>query len=578
MCFSAAAATLLLSTVATVAGPLGAQESDCTFSVDLGNARLLNNDNSPTAGPFDVEIDAGTYTVSVVTSDVHDVFSGEPQLEEQLHIVLDSGYRSPVTDDIPEDVNEITTVFTGQVIEDSASLTVEHAQIGFGINSLFATSVCFTEEGSVETVQVPLPVCELDDSDPDGDGYGYENGASCEVAEVLVETVEVFVETNPTVTVTETVQVALPVCELDDSDPDGDGYGYENGASCEVAEVLVETVEQFIETNPTTTETVNVTVPFAVCESADSDSDGDGYGYENGASCEVTQVLTQVNEVFVETNPTTTETVNVSVPFPVCESAESDPDGNGFGFENGVSCEVTQVITEVVEVFEAGNPTVTEFVEVTVNYPVCQLDDSDPDGDGYGYEDGRTCEVTQVLTEFIEVFEAGNPTITEYVEVTVPFPVCASAETDTDFDGFGYEDGQSCQVPQVVIETVEVTAPPVSTVVEGAVEVAAPAQTAPPLTEEVVVVDEVAGTTAPAVEATEIVAQVEGITVTAPVLPQVDSTTDTTDTASAAPVSGAAAAPVLAFTGPSEVWKLLMMMSAVLFALGALCMRWGRLV
>ena len=256
MCFSAAAATLLLSTVATVAGPLGAQEAECDVSFDFENVQLQNNATGDVAGPFDIEIEAGTYTVTVVTSDNHDVVSGGLQLNERVHLVTDSGYRSAATDDIPADVNEVTTVFTGQTIDASTSLTIEHAGLG-GINSLFVDSVNFTSEtpgpcgATIEIV--PLPVCEFPEDDAVIDGFGYENGASCEVPEVITETVQVFESTNPTVTETVVEVLSIPACEFPEDDAVIDGFGYENGASCEVPEVITETVQVFESANPTRT-------------------------------------------------------------------------------------------------------------------------------------------------------------------------------------------------------------------------------------------------------------------------------------------------------------------------------------
>lgn len=51
---------------------------------------------------------------------------------------------------------------------------------------------------------------------------------------------------------------------------------------------------------------------------------------------------------------------------PVCASAASDPDGDGWGWENGQSCTVV---------------------------PNCASAASDPDGDGWGWENNRSCKV-----------------------------------------------------------------------------------------------------------------------------------------------------------------------------------------
>ena len=63
---------------------------------------------------------------------------------------------------------------------------------------------------------------------------------------------------------------------------------------------------------------------FPVCvNGAASDPDGDGFGFENNASCLV------ANSSGTSTQP----------QFPICvNGAASDPDGDGFGFENNATC------------------------------------------------------------------------------------------------------------------------------------------------------------------------------------------------------------------------------------------------
>lgn len=158
MCFAAAAGALLLSVI-SVAVPVSA-ETDCSFELQFQGINLLNNGNNDTAGPFDVDIEAGTYNIVVQSFDNHDAQADlglAPQPEEQFHIVLDSGYRSPATNDVPADENTATTVFRDQTVEASTSLTLEHTRVG-NINSVFPISVCFIEAGS----DAPLPgvVCE----------------------------------------------------------------------------------------------------------------------------------------------------------------------------------------------------------------------------------------------------------------------------------------------------------------------------------------------------------------------------------------------------------------------------------
>lgn len=62
--------------------------------------------------------------------------------------------------------------------------------------------------------------------------------------------------------------------------------------------------------------------------------------------------------------------------YPICHSSESDPDGDGWGWENNQSC--------LVSSSEGGNQT---------DYPYCSSSSSDPDGDGWGWENSTSCIV-----------------------------------------------------------------------------------------------------------------------------------------------------------------------------------------
>jgi hypothetical protein len=84
------------------------------------------------------------------------------------------------------------------------------------------------------------------------------------------------------------------------------------------------------------------------CKSSLSDPDGDGFGVENGARCKVKQTT-----------------------FPDCQDSSSDPDGDGWGWENNKSCRVVK----------------------TSDYPYCHDRSSDPDGDGWGWENNKSCRV-----------------------------------------------------------------------------------------------------------------------------------------------------------------------------------------
>ncbi len=138
------------------------------------------------------------------------------------------------------------------------------------------------------------------------------------------------------------------------------------------------------------------------CQSPLSDPDGDGWGWENNQSCAV-----------------------ISVPnheqWPACVYASSDSDGDGYGWENAQSCVVGTARAPAV----------------SASRPTCEHADSDADGDGWGWEQGRSCIVS------------GNqePPISPAIAApSLERPVCASSASDPDGDGWGWENGQSCRV------------------------------------------------------------------------------------------------------------------------------------
>ncbi|MGW4897276.1 carbohydrate-binding domain-containing protein [Kitasatospora sp. NPDC004240] len=95
---------------------------------------------------------------------------------------------------------------------------------------------------------------------------------------------------------------------------------------------------------------------YPYCASSASDPDGDGWGWENNASCFVRQ------------------TPGGGGDYPYCASSASDPDGDGWGWENNASCKVRQT--------PGGG-----------DHPYCASSASDPDGDGWGWENNASCKV-----------------------------------------------------------------------------------------------------------------------------------------------------------------------------------------
>lgn len=146
--------TLMLAfgTLALLGSPAGAADGCGTYSFGFDGTRLLNDGISNSAGPFAADIPTGTYTVTLVSHDHHDTQVDIPsQLAEQYHVVLDSGYVSPASSDIPDTANNMTTTFAGQQIDASAEISVRHVGTQ-GINSVDVVCVGFTPEAIAEPV------------------------------------------------------------------------------------------------------------------------------------------------------------------------------------------------------------------------------------------------------------------------------------------------------------------------------------------------------------------------------------------------------------------------------------------
>ena len=105
------------------------------------------------------------------------------------------------------------------------------------------------------------------------------------------------------------------------------------------------------------------------CMDASSDPDGDGWGWEDNASCRVSG----------ETSSNASVPVSDSTATPNCTSSVSDPDGDGWGWENNRSCRVL-----------SNGPAETK---PSGNKRYCRSAQSDPDGDGWGWENNRSCIV-----------------------------------------------------------------------------------------------------------------------------------------------------------------------------------------
>ena len=145
------------------------------------------------------------------------------------------------------------------------------------------------------------------------------------------------------------------------------------------------------------------------CQSADSDHDNDGWGWENNASCRVA----------TEDSATQPNPMPQGSTIPACQSLSADPDGDGWGWENSATC---RVVPEDSTTQPNPMPQGSTIL-------ACQSQSADPDGDGWGWENSATCRVA-----------------TDAPATTTGHPLCASATSDSDSDGWGWEQGRTCIV------------------------------------------------------------------------------------------------------------------------------------
>ena len=134
----------------------GATMSCGEYSFGFEGTRLLNDGISNSAGPFAIDLPAGTYDVVMQSHDAHDEHPGQDdQTAEQWYFVLDSGYQSPLTEDVPDDSNTSVTVVEGQEIASTSSITLHHRGEG-SINSVDVVCVGFTAVAPEVTIAEPI--------------------------------------------------------------------------------------------------------------------------------------------------------------------------------------------------------------------------------------------------------------------------------------------------------------------------------------------------------------------------------------------------------------------------------------
>lgn len=86
---------------------------------------------------------------------------------------------------------------------------------------------------------------------------------------------------------------------------------------------------------------------------------------------------------------------------------------------------------------------IEEDTELQQQAPQCSSAAADSDGDGYGWENNQSC-----------VQASGSNSIAQPNQTVLPletpvFPVCSAGISDTDSDGYGWENSQTCTIDQL---------------------------------------------------------------------------------------------------------------------------------
>lgn len=108
--------------------------------------------------------------------------------------------------------------------------------------------------------------------------------------------------------------------------------------------------------------------------------------------------------------------LHASQEFPLCGHQAIDPDHDGWGWENNRSCRMAPICSTTRDL--RGDGWAEEQGRRCRVIDYCSLPGSDPDHDGFGWENQRSCRMPAT---------------------------CKNRTSDPDGDGWGWENGQSCR-------------------------------------------------------------------------------------------------------------------------------------
>jgi hypothetical protein len=126
--------------------------------------------------------------------------------------------------------------------------------------------------------------------------------------------------------------------------------------------------------------------------------------------------------------------------YPYCCDCNADPDGDGWGWEWNRSCRMGNCNSGGGSCGTCGS------------YPYCCNSGSDPDGDGWGWENNQSCIVPGSSVEQDQCGGSSSSSSSSSSSgggscgTCGSYPLCCSSSSDPDGDGWGWENNQSCIV------------------------------------------------------------------------------------------------------------------------------------
>jgi hypothetical protein len=126
------------------------------------------------------------------------------------------------------------------------------------------------------------------------------------------------------------------------------------------------------------------------------------------------------------------DNTDVATGFPECSNAASDDNGDGYGWENSRTCVVTP----------NNNPDQPTTTPPMSSFPECSASVQDDNGDGYGWENEQSCLIVANNDSPAD----DQPTTTDTPALESLFPACSASVIDDNGDGFGWENEQSCLI------------------------------------------------------------------------------------------------------------------------------------